>query len=201
VKGFLLDEVAFMAPSYSHDDGEESKRGYAVKKELRYLQELDTLLQQPRIYLPPSQSTEEAAWRISRDDCSDYRPKDLAEYLAHEGRRRRGLRGGYLHDPDFAPIHRALRRELAPPAVFSGHPHVYRRLGRSKQGYVCQLPLDAKEGDMLAIFRGSFVPHVLRGTGDRADRGTGWILVGDAYVHGIMKGEELRESEKIIELR
>jgi hypothetical protein len=55
---------------------------------------------------------------------------------------------------------------------------------RSKTGYVGLGPPDIQKGDVVCVFLGSDLPHVLR----KLDRG-GYRLVGEAYVHGIMDGE------------
>lgn len=46
-------------------------------------------------------------------------------------------------------------------------------------------PLDLQEDDIICIFHGAKVPHILR----PASRAGTYILVGEAYVHGIMYGE------------
>jgi hypothetical protein len=57
-------------------------------------------------------------------------------------------------------------------------------------------PEIATEGDELWVLAGARVPFVLR-TGK--EKGV-YTLVGEAYVHGIMHGEALREEEKLEEI-
>jgi hypothetical protein len=58
-----------------------------------------------------------------------------------------------------------------------------RRSFLSKQGYVGLAPSHSKPGDVICILYGSVVPFVLR------KKGSGYELIGEAYVHGIMDGE------------
>jgi hypothetical protein len=57
----------------------------------------------------------------------------------------------------------------------------------TERGFMTLVPLDAQEGDRICIFGGQTVPFLLR----RDYRRNGFLLVGDAYVHGIMAGESL----------
>jgi hypothetical protein len=73
---------------------------------------------------------------------------------------------------------------------------------------VDRIPQDARVGDHICILYGCSVPVVLR-KHQASEDSNYWQLVGDAYVHGIMDGEaikqtseeELRRKEKIFELR
>ncbi|KAH8704607.1 heterokaryon incompatibility protein-domain-containing protein [Phaeosphaeriaceae sp. PMI808] len=69
--------------------------------------------------------------------------------------------------------------------------HVERRPFVTVKGFVGLAPRDAKEGDIIVIFPGSKFPYVLRECGDGM-----YVLVGEAFVHGIMYGEfGIRERE------
>lgn len=57
---------------------------------------------------------------------------------------------------------------------------------RTKTGYVGMAPHVVEVGDKVAILAGSKVPVILRSTGDGQ-----FVLLGDAYVHGIMFGEAI----------
>lgn len=62
--------------------------------------------------------------------------------------------------------------------------HAYNRcFARSKKGYYCLAPPGARERDSVAIVNGGDLPLIIRPSGNE------WILVGVAYVHGIMYGE------------
>lgn len=60
----------------------------------------------------------------------------------------------------------------------------YRRMIRTKKGYIGLATHGAKVGDQIALFKGGRFPFVIR----PAD-GQHWSLVGDSYIHGIMHGE------------
>jgi hypothetical protein len=67
----------------------------------------------------------------------------------------------------------------------------------TKKGYIGMGPLDTRPGDQVWVLYGGLVPFVLRGVG--ADKRNGeareFTLVGDAYVHGVMDGEAVRDGE------
>ena len=64
-----------------------------------------------------------------------------------------------------------------------------RRLIRMKQGYI-GLGYDAvRVGDSIAVCQGGRLPLVVRREGER------WRLIGDCYVHGIMRGEVFAEKK------
>lgn len=67
----------------------------------------------------------------------------------------------------------------------------YRRMGLSQTGYFCLAPSTARPGDSIAILRGGDVPLVLR----KLPNSNMWELIGEIYVHGIMKGEIWDESK------
>lgn len=54
-------------------------------------------------------------------------------------------------------------------------------------GYVVFTQLRVEIGDILYVFNGSPVPHVIRRAANQA--GGAYQLVGDAYVQGLMEGE------------
>ena len=58
-----------------------------------------------------------------------------------------------------------------------------RRLIFSSKGYMGIGPYDAEVGDELCILYGAKLPVILR------KKGLYWLIVGEAYVHGIMDGE------------
>jgi hypothetical protein len=55
----------------------------------------------------------------------------------------------------------------------------------TKRGFAGVVPSLSQVGDVVAIMKGGCVPFVLRESGEK------WRLVGECYVHGIMKGEGL----------
>lgn len=50
-------------------------------------------------------------------------------------------------------------------------------------------PVDMEEDDTVVAIPGALVPFVIR----KSDNGNQWSLVGEAYVHGIMEGEDVRD--------
>ena len=63
-----------------------------------------------------------------------------------------------------------------------------RRLFVTKKGYVGLSAKSIQTGDKVFVFPGGFVPFVLRASVEGYYR-----LVGEAYVHGIMRGEALKD--------
>ena len=55
----------------------------------------------------------------------------------------------------------------------------------TQKGYFGLGPADLAEGDLVCVLFGCSVPHLLR------KKGNGYLLVGEAYVHGIMDGEAI----------
>jgi hypothetical protein len=63
-----------------------------------------------------------------------------------------------------------------------------RRFGVTSKKYFALLPGEAVEEDVIAIFKGGKYPFVLR------KEVSGWSLVGECYIHGIMRGEMVDEG-------
>jgi hypothetical protein len=63
-----------------------------------------------------------------------------------------------------------------------------RRLMVADDGRIGLAPMDAQVGDSVVLLEGGRVPYILRQS--RQDSKSMYDLVGDAYVHGIMDGEE-----------
>jgi hypothetical protein len=59
----------------------------------------------------------------------------------------------------------------------------YRRLVRTKEGYIALAPKATQSGDWIGLFKGGKMPLIVRKDGEY------WILIGESYVHGLMKGE------------
>ncbi|KAE9362607.1 hypothetical protein N431DRAFT_433633 [Stipitochalara longipes BDJ] len=57
----------------------------------------------------------------------------------------------------------------------------------SRQGYMGLLPFAAEEGDYICILYGCAVPLIVRPTS------SGTILIGEAYVYGMMCGEMIEK--------
>ncbi|KAG8531870.1 uncharacterized protein KY384_003506 [Bacidia gigantensis] len=66
-----------------------------------------------------------------------------------------------------------------------------RRFCVTKQGYIGWVPSSAKEGDRICLLLGGQVPYVVRPHKKRKGE---WQFLGEAYVHGIMRGEAMQRE-------
>jgi hypothetical protein len=71
---------------------------------------------------------------------------------------------------------------------------VGRRMFTTKSGYLGMAGPRVRVGDSVAIMQGSKVPVVLRRKGEVREK---WELVGDAYVHGVMRGEAVARRKAL----
>ncbi|PKK54780.1 hypothetical protein CI102_290 [Trichoderma harzianum] len=67
---------------------------------------------------------------------------------------------------------------------------LYRRLARTKKGYLAVVPSQSSVGDQISLYEGGKFPFVVR---PRTGQGTKQ-LVGPCYVRGIMYGEAWDQS-------
>jgi hypothetical protein len=61
-----------------------------------------------------------------------------------------------------------------------------RKFCRTSNGYVGLVPAYTRPGDQVAVVAGSEVPFIVRHS---LEREGAFILLGEAYIHGIMQGE------------
>jgi len=66
-----------------------------------------------------------------------------------------------------------------------------RRLARTKKGYIGLVPGASSVGDKIALLKGGKCPYVIQ------RRDGGWELLGDSFVHGMMKGELAPTDEAV----
>jgi hypothetical protein len=66
-----------------------------------------------------------------------------------------------------------------------------RTLFRTDEGLIGLGPCILKPGDLVSIFYGSGVPHILRSVGEV------FQYLGECYLHDVMNGESLKDSHKI----
>jgi hypothetical protein len=64
-----------------------------------------------------------------------------------------------------------------------------RSLCVTQSGRLCIAPSETRVGDGAAIFYGGKTAYIMRPNGEDFE------LLGDAYVHGVMKGESLKEPD------
>lgn len=85
-----------------------------------------------------------------------------------------------------SPIHAAFSKELLAASC-------YRRFAITEQGMFAVVSPDTRVGDELMLLQGGPVPFVAR---KHESAESAWELVGDAYVHGVMRGEAYDESRR-----
>lgn len=73
-----------------------------------------------------------------------------------------------------------------PPQMVSSNG---RRIIRTRNGYIGLAPSYTRPGDWIGVFKGGKVPLVIRPDGPH------WLLIGECYIHGIMKGEVWNEGK------
>lgn len=100
----------------------------------------------------------------------------------------------------YRPAHVCWKLQQSPPEIREKglstqiiidavHRSIYRRMFRTKSGYIGLGPRLTQKGDHIFLVRGSRVPLVLRSQDSER-----WTLLGDCYVHGIMHGEAFDET-------
>jgi hypothetical protein len=74
-----------------------------------------------------------------------------------------------------------------------------RRMARTDTRYICLVPRESVEGDSVVLLEGGKMPLVIRR--DKSDLQKKelcdlprWQVVGEAYVHGVMKGEAFKPT-------
>ena len=70
----------------------------------------------------------------------------------------------------------------------------WRRFAITRKGHFCLVPRGTKVNDMIAVFERGHVPFVVRSKFKDQDHEE-FELIGETYVHGIMKGEALQMKE------
>jgi hypothetical protein len=71
----------------------------------------------------------------------------------------------------------------------------FRRPFISQRGFVGLGPAGLEVGDVVVIFEGAKLPYLLRQLKIDGEEGV-WKLVGEAYVHGIMYGEFMKQERQ-----
>lgn len=69
-----------------------------------------------------------------------------------------------------------------------------RRLAVTRKGYLCLVPGGTRIGDMVAVLKRAHIPLVVRNALEGNSEGS-FQLIGETYVHGIMKGEALEQED------
>ncbi|KAI0518025.1 heterokaryon incompatibility protein 6 [Xylaria bambusicola] len=71
---------------------------------------------------------------------------------------------------------------------------VGRGFATTRAGYIGLVPPCAQVGDLIIVILGATVPYVVR------EAQGGYVLVGDAFVHGLMYGEALQQKIQPVEI-
>lgn len=118
----------------------------------------------------------------------------IAREVFQSFRQKYGLMCRFLNDPEpstdpdivQAPDEEHVRRLTTLQMAFQN-----RRLFLTKQGYLGTVPEETQLGDTVHILCAAKIPMVLRpgSVTFMGQRASGYQVVGDAYVHGIMNGE------------
>lgn len=66
-----------------------------------------------------------------------------------------------------------------------------RRFAVTKRGYFALVPRGTMNGDEIVVFEKCCMPFLIRGIQEEGVNGEMFELVGETYVHGIMKGEAM----------
>jgi hypothetical protein len=201
-KGILLHTVVFLGPAQAADDGSNLHLEHLVN----VLQSMQgtrlgcTLTNEP---YPTGENIDEVLARVLEAG----QPRDADQYLnsARESQTVRDIQlelliADYDHTANHYPLTLAEIRRLykeEPQGLRNAARAIAGRVyGLTDQGYAGLFPSNTRSGDRICILQGFRVPFVLR----RGSEGC-WILVGDAYVHGMMQGEMVGDGSCFQEIK
>jgi hypothetical protein len=74
-----------------------------------------------------------------------------------------------------------------------------RRFGITAKGYFALVPRGTHEGDEIVVFEKACIPFVVRKVNSDGRDGQKYLLLGEAYVHGIMQGEVMDMADSVLE--
>jgi hypothetical protein len=74
-----------------------------------------------------------------------------------------------------------------------------RRFAITQKGYFALVPRGTRKGDVVVVFEKACVPFVVRKSTSMQGSARGYELLGEAYVHGIMRGEVMELAESTLE--
>lgn len=193
VPGFIIDTIRAVHHTpwvefYQGPDHEQDARVKALRKNtfIAACKEWECSVQNDlpdecNPYQGPS-GRSEAFWRTL---ITDHYPKDPPERPVgndfadrFEGWMGRGER---FHDEPYI-------RPYSDTAIVSC---LYRSFATTQKGYLALVPRKATPGQLVCVLRGGNVPFILNRRQDKY-----FELVGEAYVHGIMDGEFVRDARK-----
>ncbi|KAF2501313.1 hypothetical protein BU16DRAFT_577499 [Lophium mytilinum] len=189
-----FDDICSMIPQYravaryTVDDDQETRRKLATTLIA------DQALSERFPWLPMSRDTEEKASQTRLRRMLESGFEQLCRTAATSGGVSPGLTSptpswpsSHSSSPDTPRKHEYAQRYAALVSVtMSG-----RCLFRTASGHIGIGPEDLRNGDRIVVFVGARTPFVIRPGRGRE----GFEVVGDCYVHGIMKGEALGRDE------
>ncbi|TVY25852.1 Heterokaryon incompatibility protein 6,OR allele [Lachnellula hyalina] len=140
---------------------------------------------------------------VAKDDTTEGRQKSVWRTAVADQEIRQGKTKPRFSKEKLSSVHEALkdkdlRLTRVQTLIESGLGDYYEQLqvvaaGRRplsiSSGYYGIGPHETREGDVFVIFLGAQVPYILR----RCNKGNNYRLVGEAYVHGIMDGEAMKD--------
>lgn len=152
---------------------------------------------------PSSSAKEEALWRTAIADAESVEFLDnhnVAQETEQRTRATERMRncfnvlqnfvGQKIANPDYTPD-RQTEDELVAYTLNAGIAMLFRRAFMSDSGHIGLGPTHMLEGDLVAVFAGATTPSILRPCSLE-----GFEYVGEAYVHGLMDGEDESQAAK-----
>ncbi|KAL9106298.1 MAG: hypothetical protein Q9227_008633 [Pyrenula ochraceoflavens] len=185
VTGAIIDKVVKI-----NEDPSIADNATSMHRLLHWLSDLELNAATLERY-PTNEDLDDVQARVllsNRDNRgSELPPESLAPaYIAY----RKLVRASFPHHPDSTPISREEKADLRiigqPVSEAVGARINGRRPCLTGKDYLGFAPDATRPGDLLAIFLGSTVPFVIRPHDREVDS---FWLIGECYVHGIMKGE------------
>lgn len=74
-----------------------------------------------------------------------------------------------------------------------------RRFVRTANGNIGVAPAACEKDDVVVVLCGEKVPFILRSVAESRDGEKRYTLIGDAYIHDLMKGEAFKKVEARLE--
>ncbi|CZT04193.1 uncharacterized protein RCO7_10816 [Rhynchosporium graminicola] len=209
VSGYIIDKLTRVSTHWELQDtmGYQTLRQQALvlRRNQAYIHNWEgtiNLRSKPDEKYPTGETLEEASWQtflagLAADN------KDAIRPLYHKFRRRQNYLlyihiyelSSYIWIWQLVVILGHILRFIGIPNPEMGFraltgQMINRRIARTEKRYIGLVPRLAKEGDMVCLLNGGKFPVVLR----LREKGL-WEFIGDAYVHGVTRGEMWDEEK------
>ena len=157
------------------------------KKEAVFRTSCADFMTGPYMHPRPAQASDRTFFDILHDHVNEYEPTG--------GETEEPIEGSHIGDespvrfllPEQQPYEdEKLWKDIINYTVSIGCAEKSWRVYLTQKGYLGLGPATAQVGDLICIFATASTPHVLRAIDVGSDR---YVLVGETYVHGIMKGQ------------